>query len=138
MQPSTMSKISHHARRRPELIAAGELIPVILGSGTGTDDSETETRSERHTPRPGTTPAVAVLVVPFALQLAATQLPPRRTEVELEHARQLLGPEPEQLEQLLSHDWQLPLVVSKNCVLEHVGRQRPLESTGRLGGQLEH
>lgn len=71
----------------------------------GTDDSETETRSERHTPRPGTTLVVAVVVVvPFSLQLAATQVPPRRTEVELEHARQLLGPAPEQLEQLLSHD----------------------------------
>lgn len=28
--------------------------------------------------------------------------------------------------------------MSKNCVLEHVGRQRPFESTGRLGGQVEH
>jgi hypothetical protein len=100
-----MSKISHHTRRRPVLIAAGELIPVIVGSGMGTDDSETETRSERQTPRPGITLAVAaVVVVPFSLQLAATQVPPRRTEVELEHARQLLGPAPEQLEQLLSHD----------------------------------
>lgn len=74
--------------------------------GMGTDDSETETRSERHTPRPGTTLAVVVDVVPlpFSLQLDATQVPPRRTEVELEHARQLLGPAPEQLEQLLSHD----------------------------------
>jgi hypothetical protein len=100
MQPSVMSKISHHARRRPVLIAVGELIPVIVGM----DDPETETRSERHTPRPGTTLAVAVVVVPFSLQLAATQVPPRRTEVELEHARQLLGPASEQLEQLLSHD----------------------------------
>jgi hypothetical protein len=75
---------------------------VILGMGT--DETETETRSERHTPRPGTTLAVAVVVVPFSLQLDATQLPPRRTEVELEHARQLLGPAAEQLEQLPSHD----------------------------------
>jgi hypothetical protein len=87
-------------------MAAGELIPVIVGSGTATDDPETETRSERHTPRPGTTLrlAVAVVAVPFSLQLAATQVPPRRIEVALEHARQLLGPAPEQLEQLLSHD----------------------------------
>jgi len=99
-----MSKISHHASRRPVLIVAGELIPVIVGSGTETDDPETETRSERHTPRPGTTLAVAVVVVPFSLQLAAAQVPPRRTEDELEHARQLLGPAAEQLEQLLSHD----------------------------------
>jgi hypothetical protein len=70
----------------------------------GTDDSDTETGSERHTPRPGTTPAVAVVVVPFSMQLDATQVPPRRTEVKLEHARQLLGPAPEQLEHLLSHD----------------------------------
>jgi hypothetical protein len=104
MQPSVISKISHHARRRPVLIAAGELIPVIVGSEVGTEDPETETRSERHTPRPGTTLAVAVVVVPFSLQLAATQVPPWRTEVELEHARQLLGPALEQLEQLLSHD----------------------------------
>ena len=103
-QPSVISKISHHARRRPALIAAGELIPVMVGSGTEADDPETETRSERHTPRPGTTLAVAVVVVPFSLQLAPTQVPPWRTEVELEHARQLLGPAPEQLEQLLSHD----------------------------------
>ena len=105
------------------------------GSGTGTevpDTCGTETRSERHTPSPGIT------AVPFPSQFAATQDPPRRTEVELEHARQLLGPAPEQLEQLLSHCWQLPLVPSKNSVWEHVGRQRPFESTGRLGGQLEH
>ena len=110
----------------------------MVGSGTEPDVPEpcgTETSSERHTPRPGTTLA---LVVSFPLQLAGTQDPPRRTELELEHARQLLGPAPEQLEQVLSHDWQLPLEESKNCVLEHVGRQRPLESTGRLDEQLEH
>ena len=99
--PSVISKICHHVRRRePPLITAGESIPVIEGSGTGTDVPDTcgtETRSERHSPRPGTT------AVAFPPQLAATQDPPRRTEVEVEHARQLLGPEPEQLEQLLSH-----------------------------------
>jgi len=97
--PRVISSISHHVRRREPPITAGVLIPVIEGSGT-TEVPETcgiETRSERHTPRPGTT------AVPLPLQLAATQDPPRRTEVELEHARQLLGPEPEQLEQLLSH-----------------------------------
>ena len=79
---------------------------MIVGSGAepAPEACDAETSSERHTPRPGTTAAVVVLVVPFPLQLAGTQDPPRRTELELEHARQLLGPAPEQLEQLLSHD----------------------------------
>ena len=76
-QPSIMSKISHHTSHRPVLIMAGELIPVIVGSGTGADDPEMETRSERHTPRPGTTLAVEVVIMPFTLQLAATQVPPQ-------------------------------------------------------------
>jgi hypothetical protein len=81
-------------------VTAGVSSPVIVGSGTGTEVPETcgtDTSSERHTPSPGTTAVV------FPPQLAATQDPARRTEVELEHARQLLGPDPEQLEQLLSH-----------------------------------
>lgn len=102
-QPSVMSSISHHARRRPPF-TAGEFSPVIVGSGTAAPEACTDTSSERHTPRPGTTVVVAVVVVPFPLQLAGTQDPPRRTELELEHARQLLGPELEQLEQLPSHD----------------------------------
>lgn len=36
------------------------------------------------------------------LQLADTQVPTCKIWLELEQARQLLGPEPEQLEQLLS------------------------------------
>ena len=68
----------------------------------------TKTRSERQMPRPEMT-----LEVP--LQLAETQVPPRRTWLELEHARQLLGPAPEQLEQLASHDWHVEDVLSKNC-----------------------
>ena len=110
-------------------------MPVMEGRGIGTEVPDTwgtETRSERHTPSPGTT------AVAFPPQFAGVQDPPRKTEVELEHARQLLGPAPEQLEQLLSHGWQLPLVPSKNWVLEQVGRHRPLESTGRFDGQLLH
>ena len=72
------------------------------------------------------------------LQLAETHVPPRRTWLELEQARQLLGPAPEQLEQLASHDWHVDEVLSKNCPLLHVGRQRPLVNTGRSAGQLEH
>ena len=122
-------------RLPPAFVTAGVLMPVMLGSGIGAelpDTWGTETRSERHTPSPGTT------AVAFAPQFAGAQEPPRRTEVELEHARQLLGPAAEQLEQPPSHGWQLPLVPSKNCVLEQVGRQRPLESTGLLDGQLAH
>lgn len=73
------------------------------GTGAAEDVPEgvgTITRSERHTPSPGMTLPVEVVDVP--LQLAATHEPARRTCVELEHAKQLAGPEPEQLEQLLS------------------------------------
>jgi hypothetical protein len=58
--------------------------------------------------------------------------------VELEHARQLLGPAAEQLEQLASHAWHAPEVVSKNWFLLHVGRQRPPVDTGRFAGQAVH
>lgn len=54
----------------------------------------TVTRSERQTPRPDI----------VALQFAVVHVPPWRTCEELEQARQLLGPEPEQLEQLESQD----------------------------------
>lgn len=47
-------------------------------------------------------------------------------------------PAPEQLEQLESHDWHDDEVLSKNCPLLQVGRQRPFVRTGRSGGQLEH
>ena len=36
----------------------------------------------------------------------------------------MLGPEPEQLEQLVSHDWHADDVLSKNWFLLQVGRQR--------------
>lgn len=88
-------------------------------------------RSERHTPSPGTT------LEPDE-QLAATHDPAARTCVELEHARQLLGPEPEQLEQLESHDSQFNDAESKNCDWLHVGKHRPFERTGLFGGQLKH
>lgn len=91
----------------------------------------TKTRSERHRPRPDIT------VLPFP-QFAETQVPPRKTWLELEQARQLLGPAPEQLEQLESQDWHADDVVSKNSDLLHVGKQRPFVRTGRLDEQLEH
>lgn len=105
-------------------------------AGRGVDVPEavgTTTRSERHTPRPGTTDDVEV-----PLQLAATHEPARNTCEALEHARQLPGPEPEQLEQLASQDWQVEDVLSKNCVLLHVGKHLPFVRTGRLEEQLEH
>ena len=71
-------------------------------------------------------------------QLAATHVPAARTCVELEHARQLLGPEPEQLEQVESQDWQVIDVESKNCDWLHVGKHRPCVRTGVFGGQLVH
>lgn len=104
----------------------GNGVPGLVPDACGTTTS-----SERQTPRPGTTPEEL-------LQLAATQLPPRKTWLELEQARQLLGPDPEQLEQLVSQDWHVEDVLSKNCALLQVGRHRPLVKTGRLDGQLEH
>jgi len=58
--------------------------------------------------------------------------------LELEHARQLLEPGPEQLEQLESQAWQLEEVVSKYCDWLHVCKHRPFVRTGRLDEQLEH
>ncbi len=87
--------------------------------------------SERHAPRLVTTSDVP-------LQLAETQEPLRRTCDELEHARHFEGPEPEQLEQLESQDWQELLVLSKYWVLPHVGKQRPSRRTGLFDGHEEH
>jgi hypothetical protein len=56
----------------------------------------------------------------------------------LEHAKQLLGPLPAQLEQLESHDWHVDDVLSKNWDLLHVGRHLPFVSTGRSAEQEEH
>jgi hypothetical protein len=50
----------------------------------------------------------------------------------------LLGPDPEQLLQVLSQDWQVLEVLSKNWFLLQVGRHRPLVRTGRFDGQEEH
>ncbi|OCH86960.1 hypothetical protein OBBRIDRAFT_837782 [Obba rivulosa] len=140
-QPSAISRISHHARPPPppplvvlEDGETGELIPVMEGSG-GTEfvpvAGGTKTRSERQRPKP------EITLLLFA-QFAETQVPPRRTWLELEQARQLLGPEPEQLEQLESHGWHVEEVMSKNSDLLQVGRHRPLVRTGRLDEQLEH
>jgi len=133
-QPRAIRRISHHARGCFfTTTVVGELIPVMDGRAlvAELDEEGTTTSSERHTPRPGTTDVEA-------LQFAETHVPPWRTWSELEHARQSLGSDPEQLEQLASQDWQLEDVVSKNWFSEQVGRQRPLVRTGRLEGQLAH
>jgi len=114
------------------LITVGSVNPVMLGSGGFVPVGDgTLTSSERQTPSPGMT-----LLDP--LQLAATQDPPRRTWVELEHARQLLGPGPAHEEQLESHVLHDDDVLSKYCDLLHVDRQRPLVRTGRDDEQVEH
>lgn len=92
----------------------------------------TITSSERQTPSPEMT------VEEPLPQFAATQEPLRRTCEELEHARQLLGPAPEQLEQEESHVWHVEDVLSKYWDLLQVGRHRPFVRTGRSGGQLLH
>ena len=83
-------------------------MPLTVGRGAAVPDGVgTTTRSERQIPRPGT-------MLDELLQLLGTHEPPRRTSLEFEHARQLLGPAPEQLEQLASQDWQDDDVLSKN------------------------
>lgn len=110
----------------------GVSMPVMEGRGAAVPDVVgTTTRSERQIPRPE-------MVLEAPLQFAEEQVPPRRTWLELEHARQLLGPEPEQLEQVESQDLHVDDVLSKYCPLLQVGRQRPFVSTGRSEGQLEH
>lgn len=129
--PSAIRRISHHSSPRLLTITVGSLRPVIEGSGEAVPAGGVCTNSERHTPNPGITfDALA--------QFAATHAPARRTEVELAHARQLFGPAPEQLEHVVSHAWHAFEVVSKNWLLVHVGRQRPLVSTGNLAGQDKH
>lgn len=111
----------------------GESMPLKVGSGAACvlDGGGTSTKSERHTPKPATTDEEPVHVV-------EVHVPPRKTWLELEQARQLLGPAPEQLEQLESQDWHEEEVLSKNWFLLQVGKQRPLVRTGRSEGQLEH
>ncbi|KAJ7260546.1 hypothetical protein C8J57DRAFT_1232808 [Mycena rebaudengoi] len=65
-----------------------------------------------------------------------THVPEQSTWFTLEQVRHWLGPAPEQLEQLESQARHDEEAVSKNCVLLHVGRQRPLVRTGRVGGLL--
>ena len=106
--PSAMSRICHHSSLPRLTATVGELIPVTDGSGAAVPvpDGAAIASSERQTPRPGTT-------LELDWQFAATQAPLRRTCVALEHARQLLDPGPEQLEQLESHVWQEEEVLSK-------------------------
>lgn len=103
-QPSAIKRISHHESELLDLTltvgAAGESIPVTDGSG-GSDFvlelDGTSTRLERQRLRPGMT-------LEESPQFAETHVPPLSSWLELEHARQLLGPGPEQLEQLESQD----------------------------------
>jgi hypothetical protein len=98
-QPKAMRRICHHSSLN-FFTAVGVSNPVTVGSGTGVLvplGLGTTTNSDKHTPKPGTT-----LVEPS--QLAETHWPWRSTLVELEHARQLLDPGPEQLEQVESQD----------------------------------
>ena len=77
----------------------GASMPLMVGSGVDwvADGGGTSTKSDRQMPRPDTTEEEL-------LQDTGVHVPPRRTWLELEHARQLLGPDPEQLEQLESQD----------------------------------
>lgn len=109
----------------------GLSIPVGSGTALGVVPAGTLTNSARQAPRPGTT-------LEFCWHAAATHVPARRTWAALAQARHWLGPAPEQLEQLASQVMHDDDVASKNCVLLHVGRQRPLVRTGREGGQDEH
>ena len=95
--PNAMRKISHQASPLLTLVTVGSVNPVMLGKGLGVvpDELGTSTSSDKHTPRAGIT-----LVVPW--QLAETQLPARRTWLELEQAKQFCGPGPEHEEQLES------------------------------------
>ena len=113
-------------------MTVGSFKPVTLGKGGAlVPEGRGTTRSERQTPSPATT-------LEADEQLAATHDPVTRTCVELEHARQLSGPEPEQLEQLESQDWQVDDVESKNCDWLQVGKHRPFVRTGLFEGQLVH
>lgn len=101
--PKAISRISHHVKERePELVlgAIGVSRPVTVGSGTALlvpEETGTATKSERQRPNPG-------MMLVEEVHVLDTQLPPRKTWLELEHAKQLFGPDPEQLEQLESQD----------------------------------
>lgn len=132
-QPRAIKRICHQASLWDDVVTTvGLFKPEMLGRGAlAVPDGWETTRLDRQTPSPATTLEVDE-------QLAATHDPATRTCVELEHARQLLGPRPKQLEQLESQDWQVDDVESKNCDLLQVGKHRPFVSTGLLGGQLVH
>jgi hypothetical protein len=127
--PRVINNTSHHASGRPA--ATGEERPVIEGRVPEPVPDGTWTRSDRQTPKLGTT-------LEEFVHVAETQLPLRKTSFGLEHARQELGPLPEQLEQLGSQDWQVDEVTSKYCDWLQVGKQRPLVKTGRFELQVEH
>ena len=105
------------------------VLEVVVELGTGGSC----TNSDRQTPKLGTTLVDSV-------QFAETHDPARRTSSLLEHAKQLVEPEPEQLEQLGSQLSHVELVRSKYLDLPQVevGRQRPSERTGRAEGHDEH
>jgi len=93
--------------------------------------------SEKHTPN-GLITVVAFEPPPQTCE-ELTQEPVRRTySLAFEQERQVDEPEPEQLPQELWQLWQEFEFGSQNWLLEHIGMQRPLLRTGRLGGQLRH
>ena len=132
-QPSAIKRICHQANLDDVVMTVGLFKPEILGRGGAfvVPEGWETTRSERQTPSPATTLDVDE-------QLAATHDPATRTCDELEHARQLPGPKPEQLEQLESQDWHVDDVESKNCDWPQVGKHRPFVRTGRFEEQLVH
>ena len=115
-------------------------VELPVGTDVGADEDEsvvvvaefgTCTNSERQTPKPGTT-------FDDPVQFADTHDPARRTCVGSEHAKQLLEPGPEQLEQLESQFLHVELVRSKNWDWAHVGKQRLDVRTGRVGKHVKH
>lgn len=106
-------------------------MPEIVGRGGSPGAVAVITRSERHTPSPATT-------FELEAQFALVQLPPCSFWLALVHERQLEGPAAEHVAQLESQDWHWEVAALKNSFEAHVGRQRPLMSTGRLAGQLVH
>ena len=157
--PSTISRICHH--RRWLLSKTIGAVGPLDGFGTededeidGTDGTDGTdgidgielgvvagagfvefcscTKSDRQTPKSGIT-----LVDP--VHSAGTQDPARRTWPELEHAKQLLEPEPEQLEQLESQSWHVEVDRSKYSDWPQFGRhRRPDDKIGRDGGHVSH
>lgn len=117
------------------LMIVGESIPVMVGNGAAVivplTASGMATREERHAPSVGTTDVELA-------HCAGTQDPRWRALLASEQARHDCGPEPVQLEQVLSHVWHAPLVVSKNWFLLHVLRHLPPCRTGLDAGHEAH